>query len=363
MTSLDGALAYRRLRAQHLIGAAHDSPAETVRWMGALQAQDYAQALWAIGARTASATLACVEQAISARQIVRTWPMRGTIHFVPARDAAWMGALCTPRSIAAAALRQEQLELDDRILGRCGEILRRELAGAGPMSRPELLRRIEAHGVPVGAQRGYHILVHHAQRGLVVLGPMIDKQQSYVLLDEWITDPVQLSRSDALQELALRYFRSHGPATVHDFANWSNLAMADARAGLEAAGGSLALEVRDGVRYWMDPSHSDVEASHSVAVQLLPGFDEYLLGYKDRSAVISVANAARIVPGANGVFKPMIVESGQITGTWSRTTKARGIELTLTFFTRRRRAKRDIAAACAKYLAFAGQPLLKLTCA
>lgn len=330
--------------------------------MGALQAQDYAQALWAIGTRTRSATLVDVEQAISTRQIVRTWPMRGTIHFVPARDAEWMAALCTPRSIAAAALRQNQLELDDRILGRCGEILRKELTGAGPISRPELLRRIEAHGIPVGPHRGYHILVHHAQRGLLVLGPMIGKQQSYVLLDEWITDPVQMSRSDALQELAQRYFRSHGPATVHDFANWSNLGMADARAALEAAGGTLALEVRDGARCWMDPSIAGVEASDSVALQLLPGFDEYLLGYKDRSAVISAANAARIVPGANGVFRPMIVEDGQITGTWSRTSKSRGIELALTFFSARRRAKRDIAAACARYLAFADQPLLKLTC-
>lgn len=329
--------------------------------MGAMQAQDYAQALWAIGARTRSATTVDIEQAIRDRQIVRTWPMRGTIHFVPARDAAWMCALCTPRSIAAAALRQTQLELDDRTLARCGEILRKELSGSGPVSRPDILGIIESHGIETGPHRGYHILVHHAQRGLVCLGPMIGKQQSFVLLDEWITNPVQLSRSAALAELALRYFGSHGPATVHDFANWCNLPMADARAGLEVVRASLAQEVIDGVTYWMDPSIVPIDESHAEALQLMPGFDEYLLGYKDRSAVILPANAAKVVPGSNGVFKPMIVEHGQITGTWSRTSKARGIELELTFFTAKRRSTRAIDAACARYSLFTDQTLLART--
>jgi hypothetical protein len=359
---INASIAHRRLRAQRLIGPAHASPADAVRSMGALQAQDYAQALWAIGARSASGSINDVERAIRDREIVRTWPMRGTIHFVPARDAAWITALCTPRSIAAAALRQTHLDLDDATLARCGDILRNVLTGAVPVSRPDLLRRIDEHGVSTAAQRGYHILVHHAQRGLVCQGPFDGTQPTFVLLDEWVTDPVRYSRDDALAELARRYFTSHGPATIHDFANWCNLPMADARAALGSVQGALVREVIDGDTYWMDQAHATIDESHAEPLQLLPGFDEYLLGYRERGAVVTPDDAQRIVPGSNGVFRPMLVEHGQVTGTWARTVTSRGVALELTFFAaKRRRTKRVIDEACARYARFLNQTILSIT--
>ncbi len=112
-------IAYQRLASQRISGARFDKPEEVVRWMGAMQAQDYGQALWAIGLRTRGATVADIEQAIADRKIVRTWPMRGTIHFVPAEDAQWMLKLGAARMLAADSRRQEQLELDDAIMERC----------------------------------------------------------------------------------------------------------------------------------------------------------------------------------------------------------------------------------------------------
>lgn len=356
---IDVAVAHRRLRAQRLIGPACATVADTVQWMGALQAQDYAQAMWAIGARTSNATWADVERAISEREIIRTWPMRGTIHFVPARDAAWIAALCTPRSITAAARRQDQLGLDDATLARCGEILQTQLSGAAPMPRADVLALLDARGIETGSQRGYHILVHHAQRGLLCLGPMAGKQPTFVLLDEWVTEPTQHSHHSALAELARRYFTSHGPATVHDFANWSNLPVGDARAGLEQVAGKLLSEQYGGVTHWSCPSHRTVDDAEGLALQLLPGFDEFLLGYKDRSAVVTDANAARIVPGANGVFRPMLVEHGQVTGTWRRTMRSRGMELSLEFFASRpRRTKAVVERACQRYAEFVGLALV-----
>jgi Winged helix DNA-binding domain len=361
---IDATLGARRLRAQRLIGSPHVSVADTVQWMGAMQAQDYGAALYAIGARTAGATRASVEQAIRDRQIVRTWPMRGTIHFVPARDAAWMAALCTPRSVAAAALRQSQLGLDEPVLTRCGEILRTALHGSAPVSRSDLLALIDAHGISTAEQRGYHILVHHAQRGLLCLGPMSGKQQTFVLLNEWIPEPVRMSRDAALAELARRYFTSHGPATVHDFANWCNLPMGDARAGLSANATVLVCDTLNGVDYWLHPEHHGEDSAPVIALQLLPGFDEFLLGYKDRSAVLAGEHATRVVPGANGMFKPMIVENGEVTGIWQRTLRAKGVEIALEFFSRKkRRTNASIDQACERYAAFLGLPVLSVAVA
>jgi predicted RNA binding protein YcfA (HicA-like mRNA interferase family) len=359
---IDASLAHRRLRAQRLIGPTYTSVVDTVQSMGALQAQDYGQAIWAIGARTSGATWADVERAISERQIVRTWPMRGTIHFVPARDAAWMTALCTPRSIAVAARRQAQLGLDDAILARCGEILHAQLSSAPPMPRADVLSLLEQRGIATGSQRGYHILLHHAQRGLLCLGPMAGKQPTFVLLDAWVTERAQRSRDSALTELARRYFTSRGPASVHDFANWTNLPVADARAGLESVASELISDQLAGVTLWSSPSHRTIDDADVPALQLLPGFDEFLLGYKDRIALVTSANAERIAPGANGVIRPMLVERGEVTGTWRRKVRSRGIELSLEFFAPgKRRAKAVVERACERYAEFSGQALLSCT--
>lgn len=317
----------RRLLSQGLGDRPFNRPEDVVRHMGAMQAQDYAQALWAVAVRTSHSTLADVETAISERRIVRTWPMRSTIHFVPPEDAEWMLALAAPRRIAAAKGRLAQLEIDAATLMRTTALLAAALQGGNRLTRPAVMALLEGAGISTGGQRGYHLVWHAAQTGLICFGPMEGKQQTFVLLDEWVPDARKLSGDAALAELAKRYFLSHGPATVNDFAWWAGLTLTDARRGLAAAGPGLVAAAIAGREVWLASEAQGLTAPAAPHVRLLPGFDEFLLGYTDRSDVLDAAHAPHIVPGGNGVFKPTVVAGGQVVGTWRKRATAKALHI------------------------------------
>lgn len=326
-------IGFYRLANQHIDGAPFEKPEDVVQWMGALQAQDYMQAVWAIGLRTQAGTLAAVEQALEDGRLIRTWPMRGTIHFVPPQDARWMLALSAARVLAADGRRMAQLELTVDIIDRCQDLFCNALRGGRRLSRPAMMALLEAAGISTRQQRGYHILWYIAQRGVIYLGPVQDKQQTFGLLDELAPDTQARSPEEALAELARRYFASHGPATVHDFAWWAGITVTEARRGLEAIKAELVSETFEGKDYWMNTGARPPASEAESCVRLLPGFDEYLLGYKDRSAVLPADHAQKIVPGNNGVFLPMIVVAGQVVGTWKRSLKKKTADITLCPFT------------------------------
>lgn len=325
MTSTD--IATLRLYAQHIAQADFTSAEQVVSWMGAMQAQDYAGALWSIALRTKNLTQGDVEQAVVDRQIVRSWPMRGTLHFMSAKDAKWMVNLLAPRALNAAKSRREQLNIDETVLEETKRVFKQSLSGGNCLSRPDILAKLEAAGISTASQRGYHLLSHFAQTGLICFGPHEGKQATFVLMDEWLPDSPSYSKEEALTELARRFFISHGPATVHDFAGWSNLTLGDARAGLSGAEHLLTSEEVDSKLYWFDPTLRDIKTSPSTF--LLPGFDEFMLGYKDRSAALAVVHAQKIVPGNNGVFLPTIIVNGQVDGLWKRTTRVRSTKIDL----------------------------------
>lgn len=350
----------RRLINQRIAAKKFAQPEMVVRWMGAMQAQDYTQAIWAIGLRTQSATLVDVEQAIAEGKILRTWPMRGTIHFVPARDAKWMLMLSARRTIASDRRRQEQLDLDLPLLERCKQLLYDALHGGRRLSRPDVMSLLKNAGISTENQRGYHILVYAALSGLICLGPMQDRQQSFVLLDEWVPDAHVLSREEALAELAARYFTSHGPATLRDFAWWAGLTLTDARSGLAASHKSLTSVTINAVDYWF-ADQASLDERESEDVHLLPGFDEYLLGYTDRSAMLASEHASKIVPGGNGVFKPMLVLDGYIVGGWMRSLKKNRLEITINQFAGPVAPRERLIAAAERYSAFLGLPLSGVT--
>lgn len=322
-------IALQRLANQRINGEKCKTPEEVVRWMGALQAQDYGQALWAIGVRTLAATLKEVEQAISERKILRTWPMRGTIHFVPAEDAKWMLKLTASRILAGDRRRQQQLELDEAIIERAGALFHDTLVGDRCLSRAEMMKILEAGGINPAGQRGYHILWYLSQRGLLCIGPTVEKQQTFVLLDEWAPQAREYSREEALAELTRRYITAHGPATTQDFAWWAGITLSDAKAGFASIKTSLAVEKWDGQEYWMARDGLRGSIGQPGDVHLLAGFDEYMLGYKDRSAVLAAEHAQFIVPGNNGVFLPTIVVAGFISGAWKRTLRKIRVEIEL----------------------------------
>lgn len=349
-----------RLSNQRIGGEGFESPEEAVRWMGAVQAQDYAQALWAVGLRLRSAAVGAVEEAIEEARIVRTWPMRGTIHFVPAEDVGWMLKLSASRMLAADGRRLGQLGLDRETVERCGELFREALEGGRRLSRPAMMELLGGAGIGTGGQRGYHILWYLSQSGLICPGPMQGKQQTFVLLDEWVPGARELSREEALAELAGRYFASHGPATVHDFARWTGLTVTETRKALEAAPHGLVSEEIGGKVYWTGRASGRATPDDDDGVHLLPGFDEYLLGYGDRTAVLDPEHAQKIVPGNNGIFLPTILVGGRVVGTWKRKLSAGSVGITLRPFARLDAPEGEIAAAARRYCEFLGLPLASL---
>ena len=320
-------IAHRRLYNQHIAEATFATPADVVRWLGAVQAQDYLGGLWAIALRTHDATAAAVEQAITGRTIIRTWPMRGTLHFVAVPDIRWMLELLTPRIVARSARRLKQLDLDEATLARSKDMIGQALQGGKQLSRPALYQVLGAAHISPAGQRGIHILARLAQDGFICFGTREGKQQTFALLDEWAPAARTMERADALAELARRYFTSHGPATLHDFVWWSGLATADARAGLEGAKPQLTHEEIDGRTYWLSASPPPVGVASATAY-LLPPYDEYTVAYRDRSAVLSPEYAARADSG-NGIFSPTMVVDGQVVGTWIRAAKKNTLVITL----------------------------------
>jgi hypothetical protein len=343
-----------RLAAQGIVRpsveSAPDDPTEVVRGMLAMQAQDYAGALWSIGLRTASATRRSIEAVHESGEFVRSWPMRGTLHFVAADDLPWMLSLTGARMVRAAEGRRRQLELDQAQFARAESIARERLADGATSSRAELFAAWQAEGLPTTGQRGVHLLAQLAQTAVIVLVG----QQEWALLEHRVPSPRIPERADALREFALRYFSSHGPATERDFAWWSSLTLTDARAGIAAAREQLDELELDGARYYLRPGLEPA----TRAVRLLPGFDEYLLGYSDRSAPLSGADGAVIVPGGNGMFLSTIVRNGEVIGSWRRTQRAKGVQLGLEpLHDIPPSATSGIAAAAKRYGRFLEQPV------
>jgi hypothetical protein len=355
----------RRLLSQRIASEPCPTPAAVVRRMGAMQAQDYKQAVWAIGLRTRGegadggrpGTLAEVEQAIAAGSILRTWPMRGTIHFVPAEDARWMLRLTAERHLARDGRRLAQLGLDERDMARCRELFAAALAGGRRLSRAAMMGVLEAAGIATAGQRGYHALWHAAQSGLVCFGPMDGKEQTFVLLDEWVPSPRTLEGEEALAELARRFFAARGPATVRDFAWWAGVTLTEARTGLAGARPRLARVVIAGVEHWLAEDAAEPDPAEVDIVHLLPGFDEFLLGYQDRTAVLPAAHAGKVVPGNNGIFKPTIADRGGVLGTWQASVKRGAVIVTLAPFAPDPALADRAADAAAGYARFLGLPL------
>lgn len=312
-------LALLRIAAQRLAGPPCPTPEDAVGWMTAMQGQDLAGVITSVALRTAGRHRSDVVGAFDLGRVVRTWPMRGTLHVVVAGDLHWMVDLMAARPLVAMARRRVQLGLEDAHVTRARDLVTDELAGGGARVRAEIMSRWDAAGLPVTGGRGYHLLALLAHQRVLCLGPVRGKDQAFVLVDEWIERPVAISRDEALARLAWGYLRSHGPATVQDLARWSGLGLTDVRAGVAAVSDRLDRIDVDGLTYHLDPATPDLLRAHRAAVRdvhLLPGFDELVLGYADRSMTLPAVHADRVVPGGNGVFRPTVVDDGVVVGTW-----------------------------------------------
>ena len=346
-----------RLTAHGFEPARFTTPLEVVTAFGAMQAQDYNQALWAIGSRIPGSTRQDIEAAINRFEIIRTWSMRGTIHFVPAADAKWMVDLLTPRVTVKLKSRRKELNVTQENLDHCATILRKELQGKVLLSRPRIFEIFEAAGEQTSNQRGYHILLELAQHGLIFIGPNDGKQPTFGLLDEFVVSRTH-SREESLKTIATRFFTGHAPATLEDFAYWSGLTVVDANKAIALAGEALASIEIEGRVHFSGANFQSPALPIKDSVHLMAGFDEYFLPYRNRLAIIDTEHTVHIAPGNNGVFKPTLVVDGIVTGVWARQTKAKSTNVTVRPFPGYTLTADRLTPAIAAYEHFVGMPII-----
>jgi len=351
-------IAHRRLANQQLLTPTLTDPAEVVRRLGAVQAQDYASAKWGVALRTRGAVDAVVEQALSEGSILRTHVLRPTWHFVTPADIRWMLALTAPRVKAAIAYYDRQLELDEAVLRRSKAALMRALRDGKALTRSELAQILRRARVDTtGSQRLGHLLMHAELDGIVCSGPRRGKQATYALLEERAPPVVPLVRDEALLQLTRRYFATRGPATAKDFAWWSGLTLADARQGVQIAGRRLEREVIGDETYWHDPAVRSPR-KRSPTAHLLPNFDEYVVGFENRSAVAKRLRSTGSATADAALLAHAIVVDGQVVGGWKRTLAKTGVAVELTPRARLSASeKRAVVGAAKAFGAFLELPL------
>lgn len=347
------AIGQLRLFNQQLLQHAFQHAGEVVHWMGAMQAQDYLGAKWSIGLRLPGSTDATIEQAIADGEIVRTWGLRGTWHWMAPADVHWMLGLIAPRILQKQAYHLKQESLTAAHVKKSNKALVKVLQGGQALTREELTDVLSKHGIKTSAYGVGHLLLHASMEQLICMGPRRGKQFTHVLLDEWVPVAKRYEPADALAELALRYFTSHGPATVKDFMWWGGLTLTEARKGAEAVQDKLESIVVEGETYLL-PTNMPVVKKKSVT-HLLPGFDEYLLGYTDRSAIIDVKHGKKLAMTANGQFGATIVVNGQVEGLWKRTIGAKHVEMEAFYFEAAGKGvQQAVATAAKRYAKFLG---------
>jgi len=309
-----------RLDNQHLARPRLSDPTQLVAHFGAVQAQDYGAAKWALGQRLVDATAASLERAFTDGAILRTHVLRPTWHFVAPADIRWLLALTAPRVKASMRFTDRAIGLDDDVIARSQSVLVRAIKTSRQLTRTALAEALEQSGLPPSTtQITSHLLMHAELDGLVCSGPREGKQFTYALLDDRVPAAGSLDREAALAELTRRYFTSHGPATVRDCAWWSGLTVSDVKRGIDLNPARLVRETRGGLTYVFAPGPSTSgRATLGRAGFLLPNYDEYTVAYKDRD--LFYAPSRRTTPDRREdvPFGNVMILDGKVAGTWKR---------------------------------------------
>ena len=328
-----------------------------VRWMTAVQAQDFLSSLWAIGIRVKNAHETDIEEAIADKSIVRTWLLRGTLHFVSSQDIKWILDLISPRIIKSNAnFLEKNLQLDNNVFKKSREAIINALKGEHHLTRKDIYNELKSADISISNLRGIHILHRLALEGVICFGPRDGKQHTFVLLDEWIPKSNIMSRDNALGELALRYFSSHGPSTIQDFKWWSGLSDSEARIGLDKNKSKLISEDINNQTYWFSSYMQNTDNLYPIS-QLLPDFDEYIVGYKDRSHLVNGISNNKMELN-EFIFNPTIIVNGEIVGTWKRIFKSGTVNMVLNRYkSLNNEENKAIKKAAAEYGNFVGMPV------
>jgi len=313
-------IALLRMQAQQLNGSSLKKAADLVKWFGAIQGQEYAQSKWGIGLRLPHLDDQAIEKEINEGRIIRTHLLRPTWHLVAAADLRWLLMLTAPRVNAINAYMYRKMELDAKVFKQCHQIIEKALKGNKHLTRDELNKALAAHGILCDGVRLTCVMMHAELAALICSGRKQGNQITYALLEERVAPVKERTRDEALLELTKRYFRSRGPATLKDYATWSGLSLSDCKKGIELTGSLFDKELFEKDSYYFE-TQSLRPLSKRLA--LLPIYDELIMGYKNRDAILPFGTGDK----KNFTFDNTILVDGQISGTWRRSFKTKSIEL------------------------------------
>lgn len=322
-------IAKLRLYNQGLSETIFKDPADAVTQLGAVQAQDYAGAKWALGQRLVGYTDAAIDMDFNEGKLLRTHILRPTWHFVTPADIHWMLLISAPRVHAVSAYYYRKAGLDKAMVKRTNAVITKALRGGNQLMRMEISAVLEKAGISTNAElRISYIMMSAELDGIICSGARKGKQFTYALLEERAPQVKVWKREEALAELVKRYFKTRGPATLQDFTWWSGLTMADAKNGVEIVKSEFASENINGQIYWF-PASKVLPDQKALTAYLLPNYDEYFIGFKDRSAIGEVAGMANLPANDPTLIANVIVLNGQVIGGWKRTLKKDLVSLEL----------------------------------
>lgn len=346
-----------RLHNQRLSTTNFKTPQAVVQWLGAVQAQDYAGAKWALAQRMTDTTDSALDQAFADGSILRTHLLRPTWHLITPQDIRWLLALTAPRVHAVSAYMYRQSGLDKAIFKKSNAALEKALRGGKQLTRTELASKLDQTGIPAEGFRLGYLMMYAELEGLICSGARRGKQFTYALLEERVAPVKTLHRVEALAELISRYFATRGPATLQDFTMWSGLTLTDAKNGIEMVKSQFVNEVVNGQTYWF-PDSAPPQQAKSPTAYLLPNYDEYFIGFKDRSAIGEVAKRAGIKGDDPALIAHIIILDGQIVGGWRRTLKKEEVLVEASLITKLNKAEeRAVANAAERFGRFLELPV------
>ena len=316
-------IAAQRLHNQFLItGLAN--PQNVVRKLGAMQAQDFTGAKWAVGLRSKDTTDGVVTKLFNEGKILRTHMLRPTWHFVAPEDIRWMQSLTAPRVHAFSKYYYKKEGLDEETLRKGMAVLGRTLKGGNQLTRTEVAAAFGDAGIDASGIKLAYLIMYAELEAVVCSGAMKGKQHTIALVAERAPHAKTLPKEQALKEFVTRYFTAHGPATIQDLAWWSSLSIADVKSGIELAD-LQQVEVEKKTFYFAKQADTTIL---SPLVHLLPNYDEYLIAYKDRSAAGQVVLDK--APAPDDFFYHFVTLDGQLVGGWKRKIgKSPTIDLTM----------------------------------
>jgi len=311
-----------RLVNHQLTTTDYTTPRQIVAHFGMMQAQDFNSAKWAIGARLNGCSEKIIQEEFDKGEILRTHVLRPTWHFVTPENIRWMLQLSTKQIMQSMKSRDRDLGLTDEIYSKCYRIIEKAFEKDISPTRDDLAKILNDAGMKFESSHVYHIVTGAEANGILCSGAFREKTQTYALLEKRVPAIKPLTKEESLSKLARIYFTGHGPATLQDFVWWSGLSVGEARMGLESVQTELISETVDGQRYWMPDTDCPTLAERKSEVYLLPAFDEYIVGYKDRTAVITCENHRKAI-SSNGVFRPVIIKDGQVIGLWKKASSGK----------------------------------------